>query len=608
MKKRQRFLYLGLILVIQIWLIKLGGHTSIMAEEGDLESAVSRAIQDHLTPPQTHSVIVTVINNIDHWAFGILAVPLQEDTHGSPDSYLFLAQQINSKWQVAFEQTPLFQEWVTNSPVTLMGHETKEFFQNMNPAGGGGIAQLSLPYATGESWGFTSGPHNDPRPWDAIDFNGGSGQVRAARDGVAFTPCANFVRVIHPDGWATTYYHLINIAVGNNMPVSRGQFLGDISAAIGCGGSASGAHVHFGLELNGADQDIDGHVIGGWTVHEGASPYAGCLENCSGQMFCASPINPPQIYNDGTIGSCCCGCAGNLLRKLEPDSPEWSLPGQLDGMLTKQLALPSTYQKSQHSQQFMITDIKQIFSQEPSPPVLSWETAVSPSNPSLTYHLYWGNNPNGTGNITQTETNYTPSAVTEPGTYYLRVAVEDEAGQLSAWQTAVTWQYDPTPPTGTLTINNGSETVPALPVTLQLDVDSDVADMRFSADGTSWTEWEAFTPSRRWQLANTEAEQVVYAQVRDRAGNVSEVMVAEVTAVLNPDPPSSASYTVTCSNMSMGGGTVSSNNYTVHHTIGQLHETGTMSNSSYQVRSGFWGACGTSENGTRKIYLPFATR
>jgi hypothetical protein len=241
--------------------------------------------------------------------------------------------------------------------------------------------------------------------------------------------------------------------------------------------------------------------------------------------------------------------------------------------------------------------------------VLEWPraTAVSP-NTNPTYHLYWGRNPAGTDTITQSEASYTPAAVNEPGTYYLRVAVEDAAGRLSAWQTAVLWQYDPIPPAGTLTINNGSETVLSLPVTLQLDVDHDAADMRFSADGISWTEWEAFNPSRRWQLANTAAEQTVYAQVRDRAGSVSEVMVAGVTAVLHSDPPSSADYTVACSTMSMGGGTASSNEYTVHHTIGQLHQTGTMSNDHYQVRSGFWGACGPVPDGQANIYLPFITR
>ncbi len=279
-------------------------------KQSSLVNSVKNEVIQHKGLTSIPNIIVANIEIYEDWAFGTIAIPAPREIHVAPESMLFLAKANNSHWDVVLESMATFTQWAQQSPEELMGANTKKLLSQqvlLRAPQGNGSAQLSLPWATGETWTFSGGPHNDPRPWDAVDFAGGSGNVRAARDGTAFTPCANLIRIIHESGgWTTTYYHLVNIAIGNNVQVTRGQYLGDTSAEYNCGGYADGTHVHFGLEYNGVAQDINDHDIGGWTVQEGATPYAGCMyHSATNNTRC----KPGQIYNYGTVGSgTCCGC------------------------------------------------------------------------------------------------------------------------------------------------------------------------------------------------------------------------------------------------------------------------------------------------------------
>ena len=171
---------------------------------------------------------------------------------------------------------------------------------------GDGSARLSLPWRSGDMWRMTGGPHPDSggraRPWSALDFqpkSGESGAVRAARGGVVSRPCANLVRINHGDGWMTSYYHVKNIKVRNGQRVDRGQVLGWTSRRSGCGGYATGPHVHFSLLWKGDYVNIRGTAIGGWTVKEGSQPYEGCLVK-DGVRKCAPTAS---VYNFGVVGA-----------------------------------------------------------------------------------------------------------------------------------------------------------------------------------------------------------------------------------------------------------------------------------------------------------------
>ena len=180
--------------------------------------------------------------------------------------------------------------------------------------------------------------------------------------------------------------------------------------------------------------------------------------------------------------------------------------------------------------------------------------------------------------------------------HYLRVAAGDPSRILSAWHTVGVWRYDPTPPHGSLTANDGVETIDTLYMTLNIDStdeDSWVSEMRFSRDNQTWTEWEPCTPWMQWQLEDTPELQTIYAQVKDAAGNVSETMHASVRAVLDTPPPASPNYTLARSVFGMGGGRKTSTSYQVQGTSGQPFQTGRIAGASYQVQSGFWSAGGT---------------
>jgi murein DD-endopeptidase MepM/ murein hydrolase activator NlpD len=109
---------------------------------------------------------------------------------------------------------------------------------------------------------MTGGPHNwaglsDARhPWNSLDFVPSNGQVFAAKAGYAYTntdnndcPTPGFIRIVHGDGYQTSYYHLDpnSIRIANGDYVFRGQWIGNIGMSVPCGGSAPSAHVHFSL-------------------------------------------------------------------------------------------------------------------------------------------------------------------------------------------------------------------------------------------------------------------------------------------------------------------------------------------------------------------------
>lgn len=240
---------------------------------------------------------------------------------------------------------------------------------------------------------------------------------------------------------------------------------------------------------------------------------------------------------------------------------------------------------------------KTFWAKEPIPPAFYWYGANDEGSGVVGYQVYWGESEDGIDNDLVQDATFTPIEVIQDDketTRYLRVAPIDAARNIGKWQTVAVWHYDPTPPTGALLLNGGSLIVNSLNVILNPvaeDTGSGVTDIRFSRDGQNWSEWESYSKQHNWKLENTVMPQIVYAQLRDAVGNVSEPMTAHVKVELDLVPPSSANYTVSCSVVGMGGGSKSSSNYTVHGTIGQPHAINDLQSSSYQVHSGFWSGC-----------------
>ena len=93
------------------------------------------------------------------------------------------------------------------------------------------------------------------------------------------------------------------------------------------------------------------------------------------------------------------------------------------------------------------------------------------------------------------------------------------------------WAGDNTPPSGTISINNGSGYTRNRLVTLSLVATDDrsvVSQMRFSNDGRSYAVSEPYAGTKAWTLAGGEGRKVVYVKFKDKAGNWSQPASASI--------------------------------------------------------------------------------
>jgi len=155
---------------------------------------------------------------------------------------------------------------------------------------------LELPFAAGERWSLTGGPHpawNAGTPRGALDFSPISGGepcavsdwwATASAAGVIARAESNAVALdldgdgLEQTGWVIVYYHLAEdgrIAAGTR--VQSGTHLGHPSCQ---GGRATGKHVHVARKFNGEWIAADGpvpFVLSGWRAVADERNYYGAL-------------------------------------------------------------------------------------------------------------------------------------------------------------------------------------------------------------------------------------------------------------------------------------------------------------------------------------------
>ena len=155
---------------------------------------------------------------------------------------------------------------------------------------------FELPWTSGETWFFSSGPHggwNSGSAWAALDFvppdtlagcSPSESWVTAVADGVVSR--AGFGAVVldldgdgySGTGWAVTYMHLENRdRTADGTRVKTGDPLGH----PGCeGGFSNGTHVHLARTYNGRWISADGSLpfdLGGWISQGTGYEYNGSL-------------------------------------------------------------------------------------------------------------------------------------------------------------------------------------------------------------------------------------------------------------------------------------------------------------------------------------------
>lgn len=267
---------------------------------------------------RTFQVAVQRSDATGAWAFGVatLRAPAKEGEY--PEAWLFLAQRQSGQWSVALESSQGFIDLARRAPASVFSAEERATFESAWQANSRASLQalsnntgLRLPYAIGATWNMGGGPHGwagSDTPYSSVDLNGGDGIVRAAGGGTVYTMCADtsnggtpggWRRVYHPSGYTTDYYHMWNLtALTPGSTISEGTALGNIGTNLCNGGSASGAHVHWGI-LSGTTR-VAWHwrSAGKWVFWAGGAPYGGYALHGSTQQ------NPGTgLYNYGALGS-----------------------------------------------------------------------------------------------------------------------------------------------------------------------------------------------------------------------------------------------------------------------------------------------------------------
>ncbi|MFO7536733.1 MAG: LysM peptidoglycan-binding domain-containing protein [Chloroflexota bacterium] len=155
---------------------------------------------------------------------------------------------------------------------------------------------MQLPWASGEAWYFTGGPHGGwaaGSSWAALDFVPPGGQlgcvqsdawVRAMADGIVTRSDFGAVVVeLSGDGyagtgWAITYMH---VEKRDRVPVGTQVRTGDMLGHPSCeGGFSTGTHLHIARTYNGRWVSADGAIpfaMSGWVSEGTGREYNGRL-------------------------------------------------------------------------------------------------------------------------------------------------------------------------------------------------------------------------------------------------------------------------------------------------------------------------------------------
>ncbi|MBT3336793.1 MAG: peptidoglycan DD-metalloendopeptidase family protein [Anaerolineae bacterium] len=156
--------------------------------------------------------------------------------------------------------------------------------------------QLTLPFARGETWSYTGGPHGGwdvGSGWAALDFAApgeptgcapADAWVRAAAAGIVVRANDGAVVVdLDGDGYEETGWTLLYMHMGSDGRVSAGSKIniGDRIGHPSCeGGLSNASHLHFARRYNGEWIPADGRLpfnLDGWVSSGTGSDYDGYL-------------------------------------------------------------------------------------------------------------------------------------------------------------------------------------------------------------------------------------------------------------------------------------------------------------------------------------------
>ncbi|ASP40158.1 peptidase M23 [Bacterioplanes sanyensis] len=149
---------------------------------------------------------------------------------------------------------------------------------------------LQWPWRQGYYWKANGAHANSGSgyPLSSVDvsydwprWGGRTYSVTAAHSGQVQVYSRCNLRITHPSGWQTNYYHMEDIEVSSgdwvDINTRIGTYANDRNTALCQGGSSTGPHLHFSLLYNGRYQSLQGVNLGPYVVNVGNYSYD---DNC----------------------------------------------------------------------------------------------------------------------------------------------------------------------------------------------------------------------------------------------------------------------------------------------------------------------------------------
>jgi len=360
---------------------------------------------------------------------------------------------------------------------------------------------LKLPFKGGDTWRFTGGPHKGNYPnYTSLDFAPGVAQCTVPSDRWIVSPADGIVtyvgcggcriEIAHGPNWKSYFYHVANPKVVVGQTVSKNQKIGNPSQRPhctgncgGCGGDATGVHVHYTILYNGAAQPMDGQLLENWRVHAVQTEYRGYLERNGVIKDAASddPIKSDYLKPVSTVSIN--GSQGQngwyvsdvlvTITAMDTVSGVRQIQYNIDNNGWTEYFSPFVITTNgMHSLSYRSKDWSgnledaqsttfMIDTAAPTNPIFinpgcniysdvwqnycndlffSWSGATDNASGVSNYEYYWGIDPFGsTGTIT-TDSFFDPTPV-PIGVYYFRIHTKDYAGNWSNWITLFILKY-----------------------------------------------------------------------------------------------------------------------------------------------------------------------
>lgn len=224
-------------------------------------------------PPQRINPTVNAGTAALQYLFSTLYKPAewQDELYGSRRFLSLYQQMFGDAWQRAAAYGPLLPDGLAQPP-------------------------MELPFAAGERWSFTGGPHaawGIGSPWGALDFAPSAVEkgctvssywVTSAAPGLVVRTGTGQVLVdLDGDGYEQTGWVILYLHIAAHERVSPGTYV-NLDDRIGhpsCeGGVSTGSHLHITRKYNGEWIGADGpvpFVLSGWRAEYGDKAYTGRL-------------------------------------------------------------------------------------------------------------------------------------------------------------------------------------------------------------------------------------------------------------------------------------------------------------------------------------------